>query len=277
MSGMGEPLQGRPSAVLISCRGMNMDFGLENRVVLITGAAQGIGRETAKLFSREGCRIAIVDKNLELGQSVANEIGSEGRESFAIECDVSNTQSVVDAVGKVRRVFGGIDVLVNNAGVGPPFLGKRIVEMPEEHWDRMIAVHLRGTFLFTKYTAPLMVARRWGRIINIGSIHGISGGRLGFANYASAKAGVECFTKASSLEFAPSGVTVNCVAPGYTKTPMLSLGPEMESLMARQTPVGRLAEPADIAVVIVFLASHPASHITGATVRVDGGRAFYTF
>lgn len=252
-----------------------MDLGLKNRVVLITGAAQGIGRATAELFSLEGCRIVVVDRNLELGQSVASEIASEGHESLALECDVSNTQSVVNAVDKVRDVFGTIDVLVNNAGVGPPFLGKRIVEMPEEHWDQMIAVHLRGTFLFTKYTAPLMVERRWGRIINLGSIHGISGGRLGLANYASAKAGVEAFTKAASLELAPSGITVNCVAPGFTKTPMLSISPEMEGSMVRQTPVGRLAEPEDIAGVIVFLASETASHITGATVRVDGGRAYY--
>jgi NAD(P)-dependent dehydrogenase (short-subunit alcohol dehydrogenase family) len=120
-----------------------------------------------------------------------------------------------------------------------------------------------------------MIERKWGRIINLGSIHGISGGRPGLANYSSAKAGVEGFTKAASLELAPFGVTVNCIAPGFTRTPMLSVSPEMENQMVRQTPVGKLAEPSDIASAILFLASEGASHITGATLRVDGGRVSY--
>ena len=252
-----------------------MEYGLKNKVVLITGAAQGIGRAAAKMFSFEGCKVAVIDKNFELGESLAKEIVSRDAESLALECDVSNREVVVNTVRKVCEVFGTIDVLVNNAGVGPPYLGKRIVEMPEEYWDGVISVHMRGTFLFTKYAAPLMTERRWGRIINLGSIHGISGGRPGLANYSSAKAGVEGFTKAASLELAPFGVTVNCIAPGFTRTPMLSVSAEMENQMVRQTPLGKLAEPSDIAGAILFLASEAASHMTGATIRVDGGRCSY--
>ena len=122
---------------------------------------------------------------------------------------------------------------------------------------------------------PLMIAQKWGRIINIGSIHGISGGRPGLANYSSAKAGIEGFTKAASLELAPFGVTVNCLAPGFTRTPMFNVSQEMDNLMVSQTPIGKLAEPSDIARAILFLASENASHISGVTLRVDGGRSFY--
>jgi 3-oxoacyl-[acyl-carrier protein] reductase len=177
----------------------------------------------------------------------------------------------------VAERFGGIHILVNNAGVGPPYLGNRIVDMPEAHFDIMLSVHVKGAFLCTKYAAPAMLAQNWGRIINIGSIHGISGGRPGLANYATAKAGLEGFTKAASLELAPFGITVNCVAPGFVKTEMLKVNPEMEAAMIRQTPVGRLAEPSDIACLAAYLASDGAGHITGVTVRADGGRAYYVF
>jgi 3-oxoacyl-[acyl-carrier protein] reductase len=252
-----------------------VNTGLRDKVVFITGAAQGIGRATARGFSLEGCKVAIADTNGEMGNRLASEIVSEGGKAVGIECDVSDASSVASAVQKIRDLFGTIHILVNNAGIGPPYLGKRIVEMPEEHWERMMSVHLKGAFLCTKYAAPLMIKQGWGRIVNLGSIHGISGGRPGLANYASAKAGVEGFTKAASLELAPFGVTVNCVAPGFTRTPMLKVSPEMEREMVHQTPVGKLAETDDIANAIIFLASEAAAHISGATIKVDGGRAVY--
>ena len=252
-----------------------MESGLKGKVALVTGGAQGIGKETVKLFSLEGCTVAIADMNFESGEFLASEINSDGGEALALECDVSDTQSVTNAVERARDVLGTVHVLVNNAGIGPPYLGKRIVDMPEEHWDRIIAVHMKGVFLCTKYVAPLMIAQKWGRIINLGSIHGISGGRPGLANYSSAKAGIEGFTKAASLELAPFGVTVNCLAPGFTRTPMLNVSQEMDNLMVSQTPIGKLAEPSDIARAIIFLASENASHISGVTLRVDGGRSFY--
>lgn len=252
-----------------------MDLGLKGKVAMVTGAAQGIGSETARLLSYEGCKVAIADINFEKAERKASEIQAAGCEAMAFQCDVSEAVSVIDKVKKVREALGGIDILVNNAGVAGPYVGKLIVDMPEDHWDRIMSVHLRGTFLCTKYVAPLMIARRWGRIINVGSIHGISGGRPGLANYSSAKAGIEGFTKAASFELAPHGVTVNCVIPGFTRTAMSNPGSRLEETKIRQTPVGRLAESEDIAHAIVFIASRNASHITGASVRVDGGRFCY--
>jgi len=252
-----------------------MDYSLYDKVVFITGGAQGIGKKIVEIFSYERCKTVIADTNRDQGILLAKELSAQGNISLFIECDVSNAESVSNAVKKTCETFGTVHILVNNAGIGPPYLGKKIIEMPDNYFDIMISVHLKGTFLCTKHISPLMINQKWGRIVNIGSIHGISGGRPGLANYAAAKAGIEGFTKAASLELAPFGVTVNCVAPGFVKTAMLMITPEMEHLMTSQTPVGKLAKPEDIANTILFLSSDYASHITGTTLRVDGGRISY--
>jgi 3-oxoacyl-[acyl-carrier protein] reductase len=252
-----------------------MDLGLSGKTALVTGGSQGIGRAVAELFGQEGARVAVADIQREAASAVAQGLRRAGRTACAVYCDVSQAASVAEAHAQIVATLGEVDILVNNAGVGPPYLGKRIVEMPEEHWDTMLGVHLKGAFLWIRQTAAAMLARGWGRIINLGSIHGISGGRPGIANYAAAKAGIEGLTRAASLELAASGITVNCIAPGFTRTPMLAVKPEMEAMMLRQTPRGKLAEPQDIAQAILYLASAQAAHITGETLRVDGGRFSY--
>jgi NAD(P)-dependent dehydrogenase (short-subunit alcohol dehydrogenase family) len=252
-----------------------MDLGLQGKTALVTGGSQGIGRAVAELFGREGARVAVADIQLEEAGRVVEGMALEGRTALAVCCDVSRVASVAEAHAQVVAALGDVDILVNNAGVGAPYLGKRIVEMPEDHWDTMLGVHLKGAFLWIRQTASAMIGKGWGRIVNLGSIHGISGGRPGLANYAAAKAGVEGLTRAASLELAASGITVNCIAPGFTRTPMLAVKPEMEAMMLRQTPRGALAEPHDIAQAIVYLSSVQAAHITGETLRVDGGRFSY--
>jgi 3-oxoacyl-[acyl-carrier protein] reductase len=252
-----------------------MDLGLRGKTALVTGGSQGIGRAVAELFGLEGARVVVADIQIEAAGRVVDGMRSKGQNAVAVRCDVSRSDSVAEAHAQAVTALGDVDILVNNAGVGPPYLGKRIVEMPEEHWDVMLGVHLKGAFLWIRQAAPAMIGKRWGRIVNLGSIHGISGGRPGIANYAAAKAGMEGLTRAASLELAPSGITVNCIAPGFTRTPMLAVKPEMEDMMLRQTPRGALAEPHDIAQAIVYLSSTQAGHITGETLRVDGGRFSY--
>jgi NAD(P)-dependent dehydrogenase (short-subunit alcohol dehydrogenase family) len=252
-----------------------MDLHLVGKTVVVTGGSQGIGRAVAELFAQEGARVGIADIQAQAALDVAGAMLGKGQSALGVRCDVSDAASVAAAHETVVSALGPVDILVNNAGLGPPYLGKRIVDMPEEHWDKMLGVHLKGAFLWIRAAAPGMIAKGWGRIVNLGSIHGISGGRPGLANYAAAKAGIEGLTRAASLELAASGVTVNCVAPGFTRTPMFAVSPEMEALMIRQTPRGRLAESHDIAQAIVYLASEAAAHITGVTLRVDGGRFSY--
>jgi len=252
-----------------------MDLGLNGKTALITGGSKGIGLKLTSILAGEGANVVIAARDLETAKASVRDIENHGGIALAVRCDVTESQDVIRTIKAITDRFGSIHILINNAGVGPPYLGNHIVDMPEDHFDIMLSVHVKGAFLCTKYAAPTMLAQKWGRIINLGSIHGISGGRPGLSNYASAKAGLEGFTKAASLELAPHGITVNCVAPGFTKTNMLKVSPEMEKRMVNQTPVGKLGDPLDIARLVGFLVSEGASHITGATIRVDGGRSYY--
>ncbi len=252
-----------------------MDLGIAGKTALVTGGSRGIGREIARLLAEEGANVVIAARDLEAAEGAARDLQRYDGTALALRCDVSESQEVNRTIEAITERFGALHILVNNAGIGPPYLGNRIVDMPEDHFDILLSVHVKGAFLCTKYAAPAMISQKWGRIINIGSIHGISGGRPGLANYATSKAGLEGFTKAASLELAPDGITVNCVAPGFTKTEMLKVSPEMEAMMVKQTPVGKLGETSDIARLVVFLVSSCAGHITGATLRADGGRTYY--
>lgn len=242
---------------------------LEGRSILVTGASRGIGREIALEFAREGANIAVNFSGSEAkANETVDEIKAMGREAFAVQCDVSNAESVTSMVKETIDRFGKLDVLVNNAGITKDNL---IMRMKEEEWDDVININLKGVFLCTKAVTRQMMKQRSGRIVNIASIVGVSG-NPGQANYVAAKAGVIGLTKTTAKELSSRNITVNAVAPGFITTDMTEkLTEEVKSEMLKQIPLARFGEPKDIAKVAVFLASDDSSYMTGQTLHVDGG------
>jgi NAD(P)-dependent dehydrogenase (short-subunit alcohol dehydrogenase family) len=243
-----------------------------NKTAIVTGGASGIGRSICLQLARDGVNVAVFDVNRLGADEVVDELRELGRNAVAVEVDVADAAAVRVAVAAVRQRLGAIHILVNDAGIGE-FVP--LLEMPEGRWDRMIAVHLKGTFNCTQAALPDMSAAGWGRIVNIASVAGLNGGGAGLAHYAAAKAGIIGFTKAVSQEFARSGVTVNAIAPGLIDTPILrSSGSAGEALIknaAQHIPVGRIGVPADIAVACAYLVSDAASFITGQVISPNGG------
>jgi 3-oxoacyl-[acyl-carrier protein] reductase len=240
---------------------------LQGKVTLITGGLNGLGREAALVFAREGASVAVRDLPPDGGNLMAA-IQSQGGESFYASADVSRPSQVEAMVGAVLQRFGGIDVLINNAGITRD---ATLLKMSVEQWDQVIAVNLSGVFHCTKAVAPHMVERGKGKIINTSSIVGISG-NFGQTNYAAAKAGLIGMTKTWARELGPKGITVNAVAPGFIATEMVKKMPEkVLQGMRDRTPVRRLGEPRDVANAYLFLASDEADFINGAVLSVDGG------
>lgn len=241
----------------------------KDKVVLVTGAARGIGREIALSFAKEGAHLVVFDILDELFE-VAKEIERLGVKVLACKGDASSKKDVEACIGRAIEVFGKIDVLVNNVGIYPfkPFL-----EMSEEEWDRVFNVNVKSAFYFTKAVLPLMVGNRYGRIINISSIAGAVVGFPGLTHYSASKAALAGFTKALSLEVAQFNITVNVVAPGPIETPGALRGATVEQLelYKKLIPVGRMGKPSDVANVVLFLASEEAGFVTGQLVVVDGG------
>lgn len=251
-----------------------MDLGLGGKVAIVTGGGAGIGRAESVALAREGVSVVMADVD-PAAAAAAAEVRALGVAARWVRTDVSDPQSVGDMVAAVQAELGRIDILVNNAGVFGRHLGPAIADLPVESWDTMLAVHLRGTFLCTRAVAPHMLRAGWGRIINTSSIHAASGARTGFAAYTAAKGGIEAFTRTAARELGPGGVTVNAVAPGFVRTAALAWSPAQYRAVAAQVPVGRLAEPADIANCVVFLASQQACYVNGAVLDVNGGRTDY--
>lgn len=247
-----------------------MDLELKDKVVVVTGAARGIGKAIALEFAKEGANVVVSD--VIDGFLIAEEIKKMGRKSIFIKADVSNMQEVELLIDKTVEVFGRIDVLVNNAGINRDAL---IQKMSLEEWDSVININLKGTFNCSKAVTEYMVEQKYGRIINISSVMGQMG-NIGQANYAASKAGIIGLTKALALELARYGdITVNAVAPGFVNTEMTRSVPEkiMRGFIER-IPFHRLAEPEEVAYLVVFLASDLAKYITGQVVAINGG--FYT-
>ncbi|WP_409305961.1 3-oxoacyl-[acyl-carrier-protein] reductase [Peribacillus sp. SCS-155] len=242
---------------------------LAGKVALVTGASRGIGREIALELARQGANVAVnYSGNEAKANEVVNEIKSFGRDAIAIQCNVSESESVTEMVKKVIETFGSLDILVNNAGITRDNL---LMRMKEEEWDDVINTNLKGVFLCTKAATRQMMKQRSGRIINIASIVGVSG-NPGQANYVAAKAGVIGLTKTAAKELASRGITVNAVAPGFIATDMTEkLTEEVKEGMLSQIPLARLGDPKDIAGVAVFLASDASRYMTGQTLHVDGG------
>ncbi len=241
---------------------------LNEKTALVTGAAQGIGRDIALALAADGADVAICDVNLEAAQKTAAEIESKGRKSLAVKANVAASADVTSMVDQVMEKFGRLDILVNNAGITRDGL---ILRMKDEDWDLVLSINLKGAFLCTKAALKHMTKQRTGTIINIASIVGAMG-NAGQANYVASKAGLIGLTKTIAREYANRSITANAVAPGFIDTAMTqALSENVRAELAKQIPLGRLGSSEDVANAVRFLASPAAAYITGQVIHVNGG------
>jgi 3-oxoacyl-[acyl-carrier protein] reductase len=240
---------------------------LSTRTAVVTGGSRGIGLAIATALAGAGARVAILARDGARAQTAAQGLAGDGR-ARGYGCDVADGAQVTAALEAVERDQGSVDILVNNAGITRDNLLFRI---GEADWDAVLDTNLKGPFLAAKAAARGMIKRRWGRIINITSVIGLMGNK-GQANYAASKAGLIGFTKSLAKELASRNVLVNAVAPGYIDTELTQgLSDELKRALLEHVPLGRLGQAADVAGVVLFLASEWASYITGQVLVVDGG------
>ncbi len=247
-----------------------MELGLEGRVALVTGAAGGIGAAICRALAAEGCDVALLDMaGNQLLAAATDDVQRAGRRALRLEADVADFATAEARVATTVAAMGGVDILVCAAGITRDGVSWKL---PEAEWDRVLAVNLKGCFNYARAVTPALRARGRGRVVMITSINGMRG-KLGQANYAASKAGLIGLTKTLARELGRFGVTVNAVAPGMVATPMTLDLPEAAIRSAREESVlGRMADPEDVADVVVFLCSERARHITGDVIRVDGGQ-----
>jgi 3-oxoacyl-[acyl-carrier protein] reductase len=247
-----------------------MNLGLDGRIALVTGGSQGIGAAVCRELARQGCDVAFTFVGGEgAGDAVAADIAQLGRRGLAIPADASQTEQTEAAFARTIATLGGLDILVCNAGITRDGV---VWNLSDAAWDDVIAVNLRGYFTSCRAAARHFKDRKRGRIVNITSING-QRGKFGQANYAAAKGGVNTLTKTLARELGKFGVTVNAVAPGMVETEMAgALAPEYRHAAVRETVLGRLAAPEDIAHMVAFLCSDYARHVTGQIINVDGGQ-----
>ncbi|MEJ7834311.1 MAG: 3-oxoacyl-ACP reductase FabG [Nocardioides sp.] len=249
----------------------------DGRVVVVTGAARGIGFGCATRFAEEGGSVAILDLDASAAAEAAGRLStgaSDAQRHIGIGCDVSNAEASAAAVERVVSELGGIHVLVNNAGITRDNL---LFKMTEDDWDLVMGVHLKGAFLMTKAAQQHFVGQKYGKILNLSSVSAL--GNRGQANYSAAKMGVQGFTRTLGIELGPFGINANAIAPGFIATEMtdataarLKMGvEEFRKLNAEANPVRRVGFPEDIAAAAAFLCSDEASYVTGQTLYVDGG------
>lgn len=241
---------------------------LENQVAVVTGAGRGIGRAIALKLAEVGANIVCVSRTEANSQKVTDEVAALGRKSWAVAVDVGDTMAVESAVAKILEDTGGVNILVNNAGVTRDGL---LMRMSEKDWDTVLDTNLKGAFTMTKaFTRPLRKAEN-ARIINIASVVGLTG-NAGQANYAASKAGLIGFTKSCAKELAKSGVTVNAIAPGFIATDMTDeLSDKVKDAIKDNVPMGEFGAVEDIAAAALYLASPCARYVTGQVLTVDGG------
>ena len=248
---------------------------LKDKVALVTGAASGIGRATAALFGREGAKVMCADLDVEGAERIAQQIADSGGEAASTRADVSVAADVERMVAETVARWGRLDVLVNNAGI---YFVLPLTQVPEEEWDRLININLKGVYLGCKHAIPQMVSQGKGAIVNTASIAGLRG----FGNwttYSASKGGVVQLTKALAMELARFNVRVNCVCPGIIDTGMFDQAvnmtgvdrAELASSIGQAHPMGRIGRPEEVAAAILFLASEDASFVTGVPLSVDGG------
>jgi 3-oxoacyl-[acyl-carrier protein] reductase len=243
-------------------------FSLKDKVALITGASQGIGRDTALALAQAGAKVAVAARNEEKLASLVSEVESAGGTALAVKMDVADAEQVKAGFKQVLEKFGRLDILVNNAAITRDGLSMR---MKQDDWEAVLKTNLTGAHLCIQQALSTMMRARAGRIINISSVVAQSG-NAGQANYVAAKAGLIGLTKAVAIEIASRNVTVNAVAPGFIETPMTDVLPDkVKEELKTRIPLGRMGSPRDVAAAIVFLASDEAAYITGHVLNVNGG------
>ncbi|GIX49212.1 MAG: short chain dehydrogenase [Candidatus Tectimicrobiota bacterium] len=246
---------------------------LQGKVALVTGAGSGIGRATALAFAREGARVVVADAEAAAGEATVARIREEGGEAAFVRVDVTRAEQVAAMVAQAVQRYGRLDCAHNNAGIlGQPF--QPLTDCSEEAWERLMAVNLKGVWLCLKYEIPQMVRQGGGAIVNTASTAGLVGSAA-FPLYAASKHGVIGLTRSAALQFAGAGVRINAVCPGTTRTSMLAqivqADPRFEAATRARHPLGRLAEPEEVAAAVVWLCSDAASFVTGHALAVDGG------
>ena len=244
-------------------------FDLNNKVAIITGASQGIGRTIALVFAKSGANVICIARLESKIKKLCLEITDQGGQASPIACDVGDGDAYANAIKSVANEYGKLDILINNAGITRDAL---LMRMNDTQWDEVLNTNLKGAFHGMKSAIRPMMKNKYGRIINITSIVGLTG-NPGQANYAASKAGLVGMTQSIAKEVGTRGITVNCIAPGWIDTEMtVDLPEDSKKDLLDRIPIGKIGKPEDIAHAAVFLASDEASYITGQTITVDGGR-----
>lgn len=240
---------------------------LNNKVAVVTGSAQGIGAAIARLFSAEGAKLILIDRQEEQLKALSEELKKTNENVSYFAFDITNKEEIKKAFAQIKENNGRIDILINNAGITRDSMSYK---MTEENWDSVIDVNLKAPFLLTQEVFPIMKEQKDGVILNASSVS--SEGNVGQANYSASKAGLIGMTKTLALEFAKYNVRVNCIAPGFTATEMIKTIPdEVKNKIVERVPMKRFGEPEEIAEAYLFLASDNSKFITGQTLFVDGG------
>ena len=244
-------------------------FSLKDKIAIVTGASQGIGKTTAELFSKSGAHVVCIARNEEKIKNLANTISKNGHSASYIPCDISDGDLFQNTIKSVINDYGKIDILINNAGITRDSL---VLRMKNHQWDEVLNTNLNGAFYATKSVLRSMMKNKYGRIINITSIVGLQG-NSGQSNYSASKAGLIGFSQSVAKEVASRGITINCIAPGWIETEMTNdLSQDIKSEIIKNIPIGKTGTTEDIAYTALFLASKESKYITGQTITVDGGR-----
>ena len=242
---------------------------LSGKKALITGSTRGIGKAIAEYLAQAGASVVITGRDENRAKEVAREIKEKySVETLGLSMNLEDTNSIKEAYSHIEKTFGGIDVLVNNAGITRD---KLFIRMSLEDWEEVLKVNLTGTFYITSLVVKGMIKQRWGRIINLSSVVGFMG-NVGQVNYSTTKAGIVAFTKSLAKELASRNITVNAIAPGFIETDMTAvLSEELKETYLRNIPLGRFGKPEDVAGAVLFLCSPLADYITGEVIHINGG------